>query len=160
MIPVNSNIPLSVQTPQFTNPAQLAQQRLTLQQLANTNAIQQQVQKENALKLQAAQEDQNDQQTFQDALKSNTKIGSDGVPKTDWDSAVAQASPNMRIRNIQAIQNEHLTLLKNAAEASDVQQKQWTTNNAALGRAVASVYQAPVEDRLPVYQQAKQGLLS
>jgi hypothetical protein len=159
MVPVNSNIPLAVQAPNIISPLQLQQQRLTLQNLANANAIQQQAQHENALKIQAQQEDQNDQSTFQNALKNHTSI-TNGVPTTDWDAALAEASPNMRIRNVQAIQSTHYAILKNAAEASDAQRLQWTNNNTAIGRALSSVYQAPEDQKLPVYQQARQDLIS
>ncbi len=156
-----ASIPLQIQTPQILNPTQLAQQKLTLQQLANSNMIQRQVQQENALKLQAQQEDQNDQETFQSALKNNTKIDpATGAPKTDWDSALAEASPNMRIRNVQAIQNDHLALLKNAIAATQAQRDQYSASNQVIGQKLAQIYQTPVEGRLPVYQQARQDLIS
>lgn len=159
MVPVNSSIPLQIQTPQILTPNQLQQQKLTLQQLANTNMIQRQVQQENALKLQAQQEDQNDQETFQSALKNHTTIDPSGAPKTDWDSALAEASPNMRIRNVQAIQNDHMTVLKNAMEATTAQRAQFSASNQAVGQKLAQVYQTPVDQRLPVYQQARQDLI-
>ena len=63
----------------LVTPQQAAQQRLSLQQLANQTAIQQQVQQENALKLQAAAEDRQDDENYQNEIQ-RVVLKAKGVP--------------------------------------------------------------------------------
>src|ERR1700722_18788574 len=153
MLPVQSNIPLSVQAPNILNPQQLQQGNLNLQQMANATAIQQQTQQENALKLQNQQKDAEDQSIFQQAIKNNTSTptgpdGKPGTPVLDWDAALAEGQKNgMLMKNVQAFQNEHLNALKAAAELPKIQLENVSNTNAAIGRELAYIKTLPVADR-------------
>jgi len=107
------------------------------------------------------QEDEKDQQTFQQALRDNTTFGNDGQPKVDWDSALNQAGPQMRLRNVQSIQRDHLMIqqaarqlaMSNVQADKDKLEKAQLLNTAA-GRELAYIDSLPEDEKGDQYPAA------
>src|ERR1700677_410479 len=146
MNPVNSNIPLSIQTPTFLNPAQLAQQRLTLQQLANTTQLQKQAQQENALKIQESQQAVDDQKATSAAYLENAEGIKAGTAKLeDWPTLAAQKGASAKA--IEAINNMIITGKKNLADTDELTLKNQQSKLNMVGSTAQGLLALP-DDQL------------
>src|SRR5579885_2938321 len=128
------SIPLDVGrgvTP-LENQSQLQQQALGLRALAMANQLRQQQLQQEQLKTQAAQEDQNDQKTIQDAFYEN---GGDYQKTRD---AIAS---KVRLRNLQAFDQDHMNLVKGLTAVQDEKRKQIINRNTAVGNELLGLLQ-------------------
>lgn len=153
-----SAIPLQVGagvTP-IQSPMQTATQGLDLSKLAGAVAIQKQMQQENQLKIQAAQEDQNDQKSIQDAFhdQSNWSVNAKGQNSPDFEKIRQAVAPKVRLRNLQALDADHLKMQQAATALTKDQIANSNAQNTAVGQAIASMLEAPPEQRQALHDAA------
>lgn len=154
-------IPLSVGSKvPLTTPAQAQQQGLTLQQLAGQVAIQKQIQQENALKVQAQQEDQDDQSTIQQAFHDIGSTGDTGASEDDIFKKVrAAVAPKIRLRNLQALDADHLNVLRGLSQMEGEKRQKVINRNTAVGNELLGLLQTPQDQRPSAYQAARTRLI-
>lgn len=150
-------IPLAVGqgvTPVET-PAQIGQAALGLRAIAQANQIRQQQTQENALKIQALQDDQNDQSTIQNAFNDRNNW-TNGAP--DYDKVRTAIAPQVRLRNLQAFDQDHLRMQQAATSLAmsnnynERTQFQTTKDqNQLLGQLLSGVLEAPDEQKQDIY---------
>lgn len=148
-------IPLSVDQPKFETPIQAATQAMNLKQLAQSNQVRNQQIQENALKIQAAQEDQEDQKTIQGAVHG--ALAPDGT--IDFDKVLAQASPKIRLRNLEGLQKWHSDVLSGTLKMDADKRAKLLAHNTMVGNELMGIMQAPEDQQAASYAGSRARLI-
>lgn len=132
-------------------------QGLSLQRMAGQGLIQKQQQQENDLKLQAQQEDQNDQSTIQGAFGDPANLKPDGT--LDYDKVRAAVSPKVRVRNLQALDKDHLDLVRGTLQMDADKRAKLLAQNQSISNELMGVLQAPADQKQASWAGSRQRLI-